>query len=32
MGKQGAQPKVGDGFRCVVGTAGWQKLKETATE
>jgi hypothetical protein len=32
MGKQEAQPKVGDGFRCVVGTGAWQKLKETAAE
>jgi len=30
MGKQGEEPKVGDGFRSVVGTAGWQKLKEAA--
>jgi len=31
MGKQGAQPKVSDGFRRVVGTAVWNKLKETGT-
>jgi len=30
MEKQGEEPKVGDGFRSVVGTAEWQKLKETA--
>ena len=30
MGKQREEPKVSDGFRSVVGTAGWQKLKATA--
>jgi len=25
-----AKPKASGGFRSVVGTAGWQKLKETA--
>jgi len=30
MEKQGEEPKVSDGFRSVVGTAEWQKLKETA--
>jgi hypothetical protein len=30
MGKQRVQPKVSDGFRRVVGTAGWRKLKEIA--
>jgi hypothetical protein len=30
MEKHGAQSKVSDGFRSVVGTAGWQKLKEIA--
>ena len=29
MGKQGGEPKVGDGFRSVVGTAEWNKVKET---
>ena len=30
MGKQGTESKVSDGFRSVVGTGAWQKLKETA--
>ena len=30
MEKQGGEPKVSDGFRSVVGTGAWQKLKETA--
>ena len=30
MEKQGEEPKVGDGFKSVVGTGAWQKLKETA--
>jgi len=30
MGRQGVEPKVSDGFRSVVGTGVWQKLKETA--
>jgi len=30
MGKQEEEPKVNDGFRSVVGTGAWQKLKETA--
>ena len=30
MGKQGEKPKASGGFRSVVGTAEWQKLKETA--
>lgn len=30
MRKQREEPKVCDGFRRVVGTAGWQKLKEMA--
>ena len=30
MGKQGEKPKVSRGFRSVVGTVEWQKLKETA--
>jgi len=30
MGKRGEEPKVSDGFRSVVGTAGWNKLKEIA--
>jgi hypothetical protein len=30
MGKQGEEPKASDGFRSVVGTGAWQKLKETA--
>jgi hypothetical protein len=30
MGKQGEKPNVSGGFRSVVGTAEWQKLKETA--
>jgi len=30
LGKQGEASKVHEGFRSVVGTAGWQKLKETA--
>ena len=30
METQREEPKVSDGFRSVVGTAGWQKLKETA--
>jgi len=29
MKKQEEEPKVGDGFRNVVGTGAWQKLKET---
>ena len=30
MEKQGEEPKVGDGFRSVVGTAEWNKVKEAA--
>ncbi|EFL52312.1 hypothetical protein DesfrDRAFT_0801 [Solidesulfovibrio fructosivorans JJ]] len=30
MGKPREEPKVSEGFRSVVGTAEWQKLKETA--
>jgi hypothetical protein len=30
MGKQREEPEVSDGFRSVVGTGAWQKLKETA--
>jgi hypothetical protein len=30
MEKQEEKPKVGDGFRSVVGTGAWQELKETA--
>jgi len=30
MGKLREKPKVSDGFRSVVGTAGWNKLKEIA--
>lgn len=30
MGKLGEEPKVSGGFRSVVGTGAWQKLKETA--
>jgi len=30
MEKQREVPKVSDGFRSVVGTGAWQKLKETA--
>ena len=30
MKKQREEPKVSDGFRRVVGTAGWNKLKEMA--
>lgn len=26
------KPQASDGFRSVVGTAGWQKLKETTAE
>ncbi len=29
MGKSREEPKVSEGFRSVVGTAEWNKLKET---
>jgi len=29
-GKQGEVPKVSEGFRSVVGTAAWNKVKEAA--
>ena len=32
IGKQREEPKVSGGFRSVVGTDAWQKLKETAAE